>query len=93
VGAWVWLRLHHRIAATLTNKAKEKLAPKYYGPFRLLEHIGTMAYRLELPPNSRIHDVFHVVFLKKFVGEPPTSVAPLSSIENGIVLPIPEKAM
>jgi hypothetical protein len=77
VGAWVWLRLHHGITTTLNDKAKGKLAPKYYGPFGVLEHIGTVAYRLELPRNSRIHDVFHVVFLKKFVGKLPTSVAPL----------------
>jgi hypothetical protein len=93
VGAWVWLRLHHCIAATLTDKAKGKLAPKYYGPFRVLECIGTVAYRLELLPNSRIHDVFNVVFLKKFVGEPPTSVAPFPRIKNGRVLPVPEKVL
>jgi hypothetical protein len=30
VGHWVWLRLHHRLAATLTDKAHDKLAPMYY---------------------------------------------------------------
>jgi hypothetical protein len=32
-GNWVWLRLHYRIASTLTDKARGKLAPKFYGPF------------------------------------------------------------
>jgi hypothetical protein len=33
-GDWVWLRLHHRIAATLTDKAKDKLAPNFMGRSR-----------------------------------------------------------
>lgn len=46
---------------------------------------------MELPPNSRIHNVFHVVSLKKFVGEPPTYVASLPPIKNGRVLSVLEK--
>jgi hypothetical protein len=52
-----------------------------------------VVYHLELPPNSRIHNVFHVVFLKKFVGEPPTSVPPLPPIKNDRVLPVLEKVL
>jgi hypothetical protein len=33
-GDWVWLRLHHRLAATLTDKARGKLTPKFYGHLR-----------------------------------------------------------
>jgi hypothetical protein len=55
-GDWVWLRLHHRLAATLTDKARGKLAPMFYGPFQLLARIGPVAYRLALPPKCRIHD-------------------------------------
>jgi hypothetical protein len=93
VGDWVWLRLHHRIAATLTDKAKGKLAPKFYGPFKVLERIGALAYRLALPPQSRIHNVFHVVFLKKFHGAPPATPATLPPIKHGRILPEPEKAL
>jgi hypothetical protein len=93
VGDWVWLRLHHRIAVTLTDKAKGKLAPKFYGPFKVLERIGALAYHLELPPQSCIHNIFHVVFLKKFNGSPPAAPATLPPIKHGRVLPEPEKIL
>jgi len=52
-----------------------------------------VAYRLRLPPKARIHDVFHVVFLKPYHGDPPTSVAVLPPIANGRVLPVPAKVL
>jgi len=47
-----------------------KLSLKYCGPFQILKKIGTMAYELELPNEWRIHNVFHVSFLRKFVFDP-----------------------
>jgi hypothetical protein len=46
-----------------------KLEPKYYGPYKLLQRIGSMAYKLELSPSSRVHLVFHVSCLKKVIGD------------------------
>jgi hypothetical protein len=45
---------------------KGKLAPRYIGPFPILEKCGTVAYKLDLPPSlARVHDIFHVLQLKK----------------------------
>ena len=50
-------------------KKDNKLSPKYYGPYKMLQNIGTMEYKLELPASSRVHPVFHVSCLKKVIGE------------------------
>ncbi|GKA53357.1 hypothetical protein Tco_0746672 [Tanacetum coccineum] len=49
-----------------------KLNPRYIGPFKILDKVGTLAYRLELPEQlSRVHSTFYVSNLKKcFVDEP-----------------------
>jgi hypothetical protein len=47
-------------------KVKGKLAPRYVGPFKVIDRKGEVAYQLELPPQlSDVHDVFHVSQLKK----------------------------
>jgi hypothetical protein len=47
-------------------KIRGKLAPRYIGPFKILDQIGEVAYQLELSPQlSDVHDVFHVSQLRK----------------------------
>ena len=47
---------------------KGKLAPRYVGPYEIIETCGPVAYRVRLPPQlSTIHDIFHVSQLKKCV--------------------------
>ena len=43
-----------------------KLAPRYCGPFEILSRIGQVAYQLALPPNLRVHNVFHIFVLMKY---------------------------
>jgi hypothetical protein len=70
VGDWVFLRLQPYKQMSLKQAKKDnKLSPKYYGPYKVLQKIGTMAYKLELPASSRVHPVFHVSCLKKVIGD------------------------
>ena len=50
-------------------KKDNKLSPKYYGPYKVLQNIDTMAYKLELPASSRVHPIFHVSCLNKVIAE------------------------
>ena len=48
-----------------------KLSPRFIGPFKILERIGTVAYRLALPPSmSGVHEVFHFSMLRKYTPDP-----------------------
>ncbi|GJQ92408.1 hypothetical protein Tco_0003547 [Tanacetum coccineum] len=60
---------------------KGKLAPRYVGPFEIVECVGPVAYRLKLPQElSCVHDTFHVSNLKKCLAESDVQV-PLDEIE------------
>ena len=48
---------------------KEKLTPRFMGPFEIIERVGPLAYRLDLPPHlSGIHN--HVSMLRKYEPDP-----------------------
>ena len=58
-----------------------KLSPRFIGPFEILERIGTVAYRLALPPSmSGVHEMFHVSMLRKYTPNP-THVVDWGQIE------------
>ena len=46
-----------------------KLVPQYCGPFEILYRMGQVAYQLDLPPNLKVHNVFHISVLKKYVHD------------------------
>ena len=70
VGDWLFLWLQPYKKMSLKQAKKDnKLSQKYYGPYKVLQNIRTMAYKLELPASSRVHWVFHVSCLKKVIGD------------------------
>lgn len=61
VGDWVFFRLQPYKQISLEQQKKDnKLAPNYYGPYKVLPRIRSIAYELELPPSSCVHPIFHV---------------------------------
>ena len=69
VGDMVFLRLQPYRQSTLKYGGAKKLKPCFYGPYRVLRRVGEVAYEIELPPDSRVHNVFQVSFLKKALGQ------------------------
>jgi hypothetical protein len=69
VGDLVYLRLQPYWQSSLKQKGAEKLKPRFYGPYRVIRRIGQVAYELELPQGSKIHNIFHVSCLKKALGQ------------------------
>ena len=93
VGDWALLRLRQRAASSLQQQTKGKLKPRFYEPYQVVELIDEVAVRLALPPNARLHDVFHVGLLKKFQGPPPTAPPPLPQVHHGAIAPEPERVV
>jgi hypothetical protein len=67
-GDQVFLRLQPYMKTSLKDQHCQKLAPKFYGHYTVLKRVGSMAYQLALPSQSKILPVFHVSCLKKVIG-------------------------
>ena len=68
IGDHVYLKVKLK-KSSLSLGICSKLAPRYCGPFEVLGKIGPVAYQLTLPPNIKVHNVFHVSLLKKCIHD------------------------
>ncbi|GJW89540.1 putative reverse transcriptase domain-containing protein [Tanacetum coccineum] len=79
VGDYVLLKVSPWKGVVCFGK-KGKLAPGFVGPFEIIEKVGPVAYRLDLPKElNGVHDMFHVSNLKKCLADPTLQV-PLDEI-------------
>jgi hypothetical protein len=61
----VYVKLKQHIQQSVARHTNQKLSYKYFGPYLVLQTVGKVAYKIQLPATSQIHLVLHVSQLKK----------------------------
>ena len=87
---YVWLRIEKICLKNVTKHSKVKLAPRFYGPFRITQVINPNAYRLDIPLHWKIHNSFHISLLRKLKGNPPVPIIedpPLLEDDEELLIP------
>nr|KYP52238.1 hypothetical protein KK1_025842 [Cajanus cajan] len=83
VGDLFYVRLRPYRQQSLSGSTYHKLSKRFYGPYKILARIGTVAYQLDLPDESKIHTIFHFSLLKRHRGPAPdTTPIPLEAFNH-----------
>ena len=92
LGDWVFVKLQPYRQQSLVVRGSQKLAPKFFGPYKIIDKHGGVAYNLELPSYSKVHPVFHVSQLKRLVGEA-TATTHLPTILTDVTIKKPKACL
>ena len=91
VGDLVLVKLQLYRQSTKTHRVNVKLSKHFFGPFPVIDKVGSVAYTLQLPNTSKIHPTFHVSQLKLFKGSLPSNISSLPDLSlnnQPLLLPI-----
>ncbi|KAL1224617.1 putative mitochondrial protein [Cardamine amara subsp. amara] len=92
IGDYVFVKLQPYRQQSVVMRSNQKLSPKYFGPYKIIDKCGEVAYKLELPSGSAIHPVFHVSQLKVLVGDVHTTTQ-LPSVLLDVLQKEPERVI
>jgi hypothetical protein len=87
IGDLIYLRLQPYIQSSIAPRAHHKLSFRYFGPYKVVERIGMVAYKLELPPSSSVHPVFHVSLLKPEPSSKIVTTSTLLDVKDTLYVP------
>jgi len=82
LGDWVYVKLQPYRQQSVVLRRNQKLGLKFFGPFPILARVGEVAYKLQLPSSAKIHPVFHVSLLKKYVRPSPSTLGTVPDIDD-----------
>lgn len=66
----------------MKQKGVKKLQPHFYASYRVARRVAEEPYELELPPRSKIHNIFYVSCLKKVLGQQVTATVELPPLDD-----------
>ncbi|KAK9733289.1 hypothetical protein RND81_04G057600 [Saponaria officinalis] len=71
VGDFAYVKLQPYRQQSVVHMTCAKLSPRYFGPFPVMSKVGQVSYKLDLPPQAKVHPVFHISLLRKHEGPNP----------------------